>query len=317
MAKDKDKKSQSPALGVSGTNIFDGIITEEYNPKLSGQNGVRVFDVMRKQDGTVKAIMNACTLPIMRANWFVTPTTDDEKDLEIAKFVSEALFERMDQTWDDFLRQALLLLPFGVMAFEKVFKIESVEGRDAILWKKFAPRMPISITHWETKEGGLGIQQLAPSTGHSASIPMEKLLVFVNEMEGENWWGISFLRAAYKHYDIKYKLEKIDAVAHERQGLGLPFVTMPPGYTEQDVTRAKTVLKNMRASEEGFLLEPDDMTVEFKDMKSSTTRDASKSIAYHNREIMISVLAQFLDLGSSASGSRALSEDQSNIFYNH
>lgn len=311
--KEKDGK-KSPVLGVSGTNIFAGIITEEYNPDLSGINGIKVYEEMRKSDATVRASMSATQLPIRRATWIVEPASEDAKDIEIAEFIRRALFDEMVMPWDDFLRQALLMLPFGVMVFEKVFIIKNIDGKDMVVWKKFAPRMPVTITHWETLEGQTGIQQLAPTTGHSASIPIEKLLIFVNEIEGENWWGTSLLRAAYKHWDIKSKVEKIDAIAHERQGLGIPFVKMPTGYTDEDVTAAKSVLQNLRASEEGYLIEPDDMDVEFKDMKASTTRDPSKTIAYHNREIVLAVLAQFLDLGSSSSGSRALSQDQSEIF---
>lgn len=314
MAKDKDTKKQSPPIGSSGTEIFAGIINEEYNPEISDIKGIKIYDKMRKQDATVRAAMSVCSLPIRRASWFIQTASEDEADMEVRDFIERALFDEMSITWDDFLRQALLMLTFGVMTFEKVYEIRNIEGVDRVIWKKFAPRMPISITHWETADGNKGIQQLAPNVGKAVSIPLEKLLVFVNEMEGENWWGTSLLRAAYKHYDIKYKIEKIDAIAHERQGLGIPFVKLPPGYTEEDVTRAKAVLGNLRASEQGYLLEPDDMDVEFKDMQSSTTRDPSKTIAYHNRQITLSVLAQFLDLGSGSTGSRALSEDHTSLF---
>ena len=40
-------------------------------------------------------------------------------DKEIADFVDWNLFENMTMTWDDFLRHALLMLPFGFMVFEK------------------------------------------------------------------------------------------------------------------------------------------------------------------------------------------------------
>lgn len=308
------KKKGGKPLGVSGSNVFSGIIVEEYNPDLVGQKGIATFDVMRKQDGTVGAVVLATQLPIRRAKWFITPASDDEKDIEIANFIERALFEEMKLTWDSFLRQALLLLPFGVMVFEKVFEVKNVDGVDMVTWLNFAPRMPSSITHWETNDGKEGIQQLSPSGGTITSVPMDKLIVFVNNMEGDNFWGISQLRSAYKHYDIKYKLEKIDAIAHERQSLGIPFVKLPINATEADITKAKTVLKNMRANEEGYLLEPEDMEVEFKDMKANTTKDASKAIAYHNRQIAVSALAQFIDLGSGASGSRALSEDQTDLF---
>ncbi len=316
MATDKKdiKNKNTRPLGVSGTDIFDGIITEEYNSELSDIKGIKIYDKMRKSDATVRAAVTATQLPIRRANWFVKIDSEDEKDIEIRDFITRALFDEMALTWDDFLRQALLCLPFGVMVFEKIYTVREIDGTQRIIWKKFAPRMPKSITHWETANGKKGIQQLSPTLGNAVSIPIEKLLVFVNEIEGENWWGNSILRAAYKHWYIKTNLEKIDSVAHERQGLGIPFVKLPSGYTDADVTKAENILKNMRAHESGYLLEPEGMEVEFKDMKANTTRDPSRAISYHNRQIVLAVLAQFLDLGSGATGSRALSEDHTNLF---
>ena len=316
MAKEKEiKNKKTRPLGVSGTSIFSGIIAgEEYNAELSDIKGIKIYDKMRKSDATVRAAVVATQLPIRRANWFVKVDSEDEKDIEVRDFVERALFDEMTITWDDFLRQALLMLPFGVMVFEKVFTVKEVEGKQRVIWKKLAPRMPKSITHWETAEGKKGIQQLAPNLSTVMSIPLEKLLVFVNEIEGENWWGTSILRAAYKHWFIKTNLEKIDSVAHERQGLGIPFVKLPSGYTDQDVTRAENILKNLRANEQSYLLEPVDLEVEFKDMKSNTTKDPTRAISYHNRQIVLAVLAQFLDLGSGATGSRALSEDHTNLF---
>lgn len=39
-----------------------------------------------------------------------------------------------------------------------------------------------------------------------------------------------------------------------------------------------------------------------------------ESIKYHTREIVKAALAQFIELGSTQSGSRALSEDQTDLF---
>lgn len=314
MATKKPNKKTGKVIGVTGTDIFSGIITEEYNAELSDVKGIKLYDKMRKSDATVRAALSACKLPIRRANWFIKPASEDEMDVEIADFVSRALFEEMSMPWDDFLRQGLLELDFGVMVFEKIFTIRDIDGQQRIIWKKFGPRLPKSITHWETATGEMGIQQQANTLSHPVSIPIEKLIIFVNEIEGDNWWGTSLLRAAYKHWYMKTNLERIDAVVHERQGLGIPSVKLPKNHSDEDVTKAKSVLKNLRAHDQGYLLEYEGVEVEFKDMKASGTKDASRAISYHNRQIVLSVLAQFLDLGSGSTGSRALSNDHSSLF---
>ena len=302
-------------LGDSGTRLLHGIITEEYNPQLQGIQGIKVFDEMRKGDGTVRAAMLACTLPIRRAEWFVNPATESEQDKEISNFVSKALFNWLDLSWDDIIRQALLMVVFGVMVFEKVYGVKEHDGKSYVTLSKLAPRLPKSILQWELVDHTFGIQQIRQD-GVLAQIPGSKMLVFVNEREGDNWWGMSMLRAAYPHWYYKKHFYSIDGIAFERQGMGIPTIYMPTGYTEADELKAETALANLRASEKSYLVLPNEYKAEFLNMGASSTRDPEKSINHHNKEILQSVLAQFLELGATktGSGSHALSQDHSDLF---
>lgn len=303
-------------LGDSGTRALHGIIAEEYNVQLQGVQGIKVYDEMRKSDGTVRATVLACTLPIRRARWYVKPASNLPKDVEVAKITEHILFDWIENmTWDDLIRQALLMVPLGVMVFEKVYGTKTYQGNTYVTLKKLAPRMPKSILQWELPDGTLGIQQIRQD-GVMAMIPMSKLVVFVNEKEGDNWWGTSMLRAAYKHWYFKNNFYKIDAIAFERQGIGIPKIKMPRGYTESDERKAATAMQNLRANENAYLLLPPDYEAEFMQMGATSTRDPNPSITHHNREIAKSVLAQFLELGATSSGSRSLSEDHSEIFLN-
>lgn len=303
-------------LGDSGTRMLHGIITEEYLPNLQGLQGIKVFDEMRKSDGTVRAAMLVTSLPIRRAQWFVNPAIENDAQAEeIANFVEHALFDWLDIAWEDFIRQALLMLPFGVMPFEKVYTTKDHEGKTYVTLEKLAPRLPKSIYKWELSDGTFGIQQLRQD-GVLAEIPGSKLVIFVNEREGDNWWGTSMIRGAYKHWYYKNGFYKIDALAFERQGLGVPVMKMPQGYTESDESKATNALQNLRASEMAYLLLPSGYEFEFANMGGTTTRDPQNSINHHNKEILQSVLAQFLELGATRSGggSRALSQDHSDLF---
>lgn len=299
-------------LGGSGTEIWDGIITEEYNADLRGQAGFKEYDKMRRNDATVKSAILSVTLPIRRAKWYVKPASDSPEDIERADFVKWNLFEGLGSTYDDFLRQACSHLVFGNMVFEKVFNVRPWEGKEMVTWEKFGPRLPRTIMRWALKDG-TGIEQILQD-GKQVILPWEKIMVFVNEMEGDNWEGISILRAAYKHWYYKDKFYQIDAMAFERQGLGIPKAKLGEGATQEDQNKAKEILKNIRANHQQYVVEPAGVTLEFMDMKAQTTRDPATSIGHHNREITKSVLAQFLELGATDSGSRALSEDQSSLF---
>lgn len=302
-------------LGDSGTRTIHGIISEEYNAQLQGIQGIKVFDEMRKSDGTVRAVIAATTLPVRRAQWFINPSTPDQKDKDIANFVEHALFDWLDLSWDDVIRQALLMVPFGVMCFEKVYGTKDHDGKTYVTLTKLSPRLPKSILQWELPDHTFGIQQVRQD-GVIANIPGSKLLIFVNDREGDNWWGTSMLRAAYKHWYYKDRFYKIDAVGFERQSIGIPKMIMPEGYNEADEAKAVQALQNLRASESAYLILPNGYEAEFMNMGASSVRDATIAINHHNKEILQSVLAQFLELGatSSGSGSRALSQDHSDLF---
>jgi hypothetical protein len=312
-------KPAAPALtelGDTGTTMYNGMISgEEYNYDLSGTAKYTVYDKMRKGDATIAATIRVLKLPLRSANWYIEPAGEDKLQREQADFIEYNLKEGMSVTWDDFLRQALLMLDYGVFVFEKVFDNVEFNGKTYIGWRKFAPRHPRTITNWKINDGkddGI-IQQ--KTVGGTVSIPMDKLLIFVNEKEGDNWEGISILRAAYKNWFFKDIFEQIDAMAFERQGLGVPYCKIPSAANAKDKANATAIVKNLRANEKAYVVFPEGFEVGFLDMGAGKTRDPKTSIEYHNRQIALNVLAQFLMLGSGDKGSFALSKDQSTLFY--
>lgn len=311
--------------GASGTKIFWGFINEEYNPDLSGNNGLKKYDEMRKSDAQIFATLLAMELPIRSTLWTVEPgeteSEDGEKiitdeDYKIQNFIETALFDKMEISWDDFLRQALTMTAFWFSIFEKVFKIED----DKIYIKKLAQRLPWSIYKWQTADGQPGIMQTLPTqtpNGTSTpSIPAEKLLRFTFRQEGDNFAGVSVLRSAYKHWYIKDTLYKLDAVKHERQSVWIPVLKIPKGATQADKDEAALIMENLRSTEQTYVILPgEDWHFEFADLKAGSQSKMEESIAHHNREISKNILAQFLELGSwDGGGSYALSEDQSSLF---
>lgn len=306
------RKKLSSEIGDTGTRIVSGIVNEDYNTSLSGQTGVSIFNEMLRNDGTVASVVKVTSLPIRSAEFYIEAGSQENTDQDIADFVDKALFELVNETWDYILYHALLSMPYGVMAFEKVFGTVELEGRTYIIWKKISPRIPKSIYRWELSNGELGIVQ-SKSNGEQVEIPISKLIVIVNDREGNNWWGNSILRAAYKHWNYKNVFYKIDSIAFERQGIGIPKAKMPENYPEQDKKDVVTVLQNMRANHQSFIVEPHDWELSLMDMKGNSVRDPQNSINHHNREITKCVLAQFLELGQTT-GSKALSEDHSKLF---
>lgn len=324
-------------IGKSGTFLFNGIITrEEYNPDLMRWELLKNIDIMRRSDATIKAALKVVKLPILSTTWRIEAASDDPQDIEIADWVRFNLFDNID--FPSTLSEVLTFLEFGYSVFEKVWDYVQWQPNTIVVGKdedgnpieKIQPKKTMiglaglesrkqrSIYRWKTNDETpvFGITQYVP--GGTYSIPGDKLAVFTLEREGENYEGISLLRPAYKHWRIKDKLELIEAVRHERQGLGIIEVVPPEGANEDDINMAIDSARQVRASEEGVIKHPNGWTMQFMDMKSGTSQltDIQSTLEYHKREIMKSVLAQFLELGGNkgGSGSKATSADQSSLF---
>lgn len=300
-------------IGRSGTYIFNGIITqEEYNADLYRTEALKIYDQMRRSDGTVSAILLACKLPIISVPWSIQPASDDEQDIKIANFVTQELMNRNIQ-FSDFLREGLTMFDFGYAVAEKVLEMTTFEGEELIGLNSLPFRKQRSVYYWETQEHEPGITQVV--LGGTFSIPREKIVIFTHAKEGENYEGISMLRPAYKHWLIKDKLYLIDALKHERQGLGVIGITAPANAHQGDIDKAIEAARNVRANEESYIKAPEGYTIEFMDMHASTVSDPIPSALHHDRQISKSILAQFLELGGSgSSGSRATSQDHSKLF---
>ena len=195
-----------------------GLYYDEYSSELQGLNGVTKYEEMRSGDATVAAALLAMELPIRSTNWKIEPGTTNgevtDADKEIADFVEKAFFDKMDGSFDDFLRQALTMLTFGFSVFEKVYKVE--DGK--IYIKKVAQRLQKSIYERKQEDGTPGITQQLNNSEKPMyiSIPAEKLVIFTNRKEGSNPEGRSVLRSAYKHWYYKDNLYSFDGVKHER-----------------------------------------------------------------------------------------------------
>lgn len=306
-------------IGATGTQIWAGhILGEEYKSKLDtsyGGEGFDIFNRMRKSDPVVRASLKAIELKIRQGNWFVEAASEDSKDEEIKEFIHGALFDEMSTPWTELIRLILTELPFGFSVFEKVFK----EDSGKIYWDKWAYRSPTTIQKFWLSNGKRGIVQRVEGEhlgkgGNEPEVPIEKCLIFVHEKEGENWRGVSLLRSAYKPWFMKEALEKVEAISHERMGVGLPTATQPGNAKPQDITRAKNLLKNIRANEEAYLLKPPGWEFEMMDMKGSSTKDPKEAIERKNWEIAVNILAPHIVLGQKSVGSYALAKELSSDF---
>ncbi len=314
-------------LGGSGTPLYRGILSEEYNTNLTGEAGMRIYDSMRKGDAQVFATLFACELPIRSTKWFIDSPTDENGEAineEVTEFVRQALFEKMKgTTWDNLLFEILSMLAFGFSVFEKVY---TSDGKNIWL-KDLASRKQTTIGKWEQEDGTAGVTQYLSTPLQNGknegrthvSIPAEKLVVFSFRREGNNYEGVSLLRSSYANWKYKTKFYLFDAIRQERLSVGIPVIYLPENASEEDKEEALNIVSNVRVSETTGVVIPAPKSsgweFEFVDTHADKSTNIFESIKYHNRQISKNILLQFLELGATESGSRNLGEDQSKFFF--
>jgi hypothetical protein len=286
----------------------------ETTPELQWPQSVAVYDAMRRSDAQVASVLRAVTLPVRRTPWRVetagakarvTQFVADELGLPVVgKQPKPAPRSRDRFSWAEHLQQALLMLPFGHMFFEQVYRVDA--GGDRAHLRKLAPRMPRSIEQINVdKDGGLiSIRQWA-ATGvqqQPQPIPVDRLVAYVHDREGGNWLGFSLLRPAYKHWLIKDRLLRVDAQTIERNGMGVPLYKAAEG--ELDLSAGLNMAKSWRAGESAGSAVANGADMVLRGVEG-TLPNAQPSIRYHDEQIARAVLAHFLNLGTQT-GSWAL-----------
>jgi len=323
-------------MELDATALWRSTPTDEYvaasadpNPDLRFPQSVRTWDLMRRTDSQVGSVMRAITLPIKRARWTLN---GEGCRPEVVAFVRQQLGldsgtegrqrrRRQGVVWAEHLRDALLMLPLGFMAFEQVYQPET--GGDwgeqlgtgaALHLRKLAPRMPATVTKISVGRDG-GLQSITQNASPvdpwdmrvlmegGVTIPVDRLVLYVNDREGADWAGTSLLRTAYRDWYLKDQLTRINAQAVERNGMGVPVIT----YTQDhEKDQASQLVREFRAGATAGLALPNTMKAELLGVTGGV-RDALPTIQYHDQQIAKSVLAMFLDLGHDA-GARSLGD---------
>jgi len=303
------------------TNGWWTQLDDEPTPELRWPHSVEVYDAMRSQDSQVTSVLRAVTLPVRRTPWHIDPAGARD---EVVRLVAEDLglpvvgdplpvdppLRTRDRfSWPEHLRQALLMLPFGHMFFEQVYRIDGQYAR----LRKLAPRMPRTIEEVKVAEDGglIAIRQYAAKTGlPQRDIPVNRLVAYVHEREGGNWLGRSLLRPAYKNWLIKDRLLRVDAQTIERNGMGIPVYEAGEGET--DLSSGLEMAKKWRAGDSSGAATPSGAKLRLAGVEGELPT-ALPSIRYHDEQIGRAVLAHFLNLGTQT-GSWALGSTFADFF---
>ena len=332
-------------LGVYGKNTYNGHLRQdEFLPELRGRNAIKKFQEMRDNESTVGAVCYATEQVLRDVKIKIAPSklVDEGFAKKEADFLQSVL-DDMEHSLDDHISEALSFLPYGFSLFETVYKLRSgkkakyPDGRIGI--KKLASRAQWTIQRFDVdNQTGeiLGYWQDGSGAKGSPYVPMNKSVYYRTTVLNNDPAGRSILRNAYRDYTYLTRLQEYEAVAIERELHGIPVGRIPAEYLSADASDAnktlrtyfETVLRDVKNNEQSFILLPSDMyqdsdgkptgerlmDVELITSSGSRSIDIDPVIARYQAGIARSVMAEFLLLGSSSTGSYALSKSKTDLF---
>jgi len=299
---------------------------QELVPELSSAFArLQVYNKMMNDMG-VDVSMRVAKTPILGADYFIEPYSDNQEDKDIAEFVWNNLAEGMSSPFANSLEDVLKMFEDGYAVIEKVYenrnwtpKRTGANGKTYTMLKKLAVRPASTIKEIEYDNNG-GPVRLTQNAIQADNKPIEKkidigkVLVFTFSRKGGDLTGKSLLRTAYPHWYYKTHFYKLDAVQKERHGLGVPKGKLLPGYTTADRESLRNMLRNLRSNEESFMILTPGVDVEFAEVSGNLV-NALESADHHNIMILMNVLGQFLALGVEGhGGGRATGGAQTDIY---
>lgn len=335
-------------LGSTGLRRSGGTVYEEFLVNLRGIRGARIYREMADNDPTIGSMLFAIEKVITRLEWRVDPYSDNskdgeinEQDKEVADFVESCLND-MSDSWDQTLSQMLSMLIFGFSYHEIVYKKRGGDVNDPtkrskhndgkIGWRKLPIRAQETLFRWEIDEDG-GIQamiQVDPSTGGINTIPIEKALLFRTTTQKNNPEGRSLLRNAYRPWYFKRRIEEIEAIGIERDLAGLPVAYVPPEFLSSGATAEQAsvlasiqnIVTSIKRNEQEGIVMPamyDDAGHKMFDLQllssgGSRQFDTDKVIQRYDQRMSMSILSDFILLGSDRVGSYALGASKMDLW---
>lgn len=336
-------------LGYSGGQTrFGQIRSDEFINELKGTRGIKKYREMRDNDATIGAVMYATEQILRDVPRIVEPSDKkNEKAVEMAEWL-ETVFDDMEHSLDDHISEALSSLTYGFALFEPVYKIRGgpkfvdvkrkskhTDGYYGI--RKLASRAQWTINRFDidVKSGDiLGVYQ-DEAVNSTNYIPRDKLVHYRTTTVNNDPSGRSILRNAFKSYVFLNAMQTTEGIAVERELNGIPIIRIPSDYMSEDATEeqqsirqmAERIGRDLKFNEQGSIVLPSDVwvvedkatphrLVDVELIASKGTRNISIDpiIRRYQHDIARSVMAEFLMLGSSTTGSYALSKTKTDIF---
>ena len=309
-------------MGVTGVPSFNGREADRYLTELQGPEGVQTMARILRREPAAYTVQNAIRLTARQAKWKSVPATDSPGDKRAAEFVEQCL-EDMSHTLWKAVSFALSCQAFGFADLHIVYKRRSgpvVRGsspsslfNDGLVGlRKLAIRRQETIDSWERDDNGdpKFMVQVNPDTGKKlVPVPVDRMLHFIGGDDRGAWEGIGWLEPAYKLWHMIQGFEIIYGIGAQRSFVGVPTFEYVNKPDPDSIRMVREMGRKLTIGENQYIEYPG-AVVKFS-LQSVTNGNAGElreQIKELRWQMLMLGLAQFLQLGNSGSGSRALAD---------
>ncbi|BAF54889.1 hypothetical protein cgR_1894 [Corynebacterium glutamicum R] len=281
---------------------------------------------MREQSAKIGQVESAFRKPIEQAKWeldpngapnFIVNAVSSDLRLPIKGQDGQVPRRNGKVSFDEHLVQGLDAVFTGVAFFEQVY--EPRGGHERLRKLALRPNETIQRIHTAEDGGLVGITQRGINGRDDVFIPIDRLVCYSFQKSGASWEGRSVLRPAWKHYLEVHKLEALQSVVMQRNGLGHPVYTgsslTDVNFRDAELAAGEEMAKSVSSGETDGNAVPAGASLDFKGTSGSLP-DIGSVITHHNNQIALTVNATHLNLNNQG-GSYGMAETMLGEFVNN
>ena len=323
LRKRANQKRSSGSSAVFFEDPSELNFNQEAFSALEPQDRVAAMQRMLNKDGVLAACYKLIALTLIGTEWSVDPHPEDkngEQTERVVKHFRAAPHEGgMSLPFSLFLEQCVRAVSDGFSVFKKEF---GIFDDNFLGYKKLAWRDPTTVFIELDKDGSFnGFKQVVEEKKIDVYTPPEEAYVYSFDRAHGGFYGKSLLAAGYHNAKMKqitllllgdrnlssaYK----DKVVSVKDGYGTPAGELKKIVNSVSAARRRVVI--------GL---PVQYQIETLDDNVKTL--FMETLSYLDAQTTLSCLSQFILLGAGSTGatntggSRALSRDHSEVFYNN
>lgn len=277
-------------MGVDPTKKYNQFRFVNVDEVIRMKGGFREYKAM-KNDDAVKAALAFKKILVYGRAYDLDPATDDEKDKDVADFVTWA-FKRAKIK--RVVKEMLTALDFGFSAGEILWEYALYKGKPCITLKGVKFRDPESIEFNLDKHGNIvGVVQKDTNFGpYEIELPFSKILHYAHQGELGNVYGVSDLRSVYKNWWAKKFLVNFWNVYLERLGSPTLLMKYPKGASAKLQSTLREILSDLGNRAE--ILVPDGVAVDVLESTRAGQATYAEALSYHDAAIAKGILVPAL-----------------------